>query len=292
MSLLKERRKYVVLFGIIIIGIVIAGFTLSKKDVVASVDGNSITKEELYNRMAQQYGAQTLDAIITDKVIQIEADKNDIEISVEEIENEMQTIISSYGGEDLFNEALKTSGVTIDDVKNDVEVYLKTEKMLAPRISITDEDITTYFNENKDLFREEEQVKASHILVENESLANELREKIMAGEEFAEIAREYSTDSSNADQGGDLGYFAKGVMAPEFEEVAFSLHVDELSQPVETEYGFHLIKVDDKLEAKEASLEEHKDDIKETLYNQKLSSEYSIWLEEIIGKYEIKDYLN
>lgn len=89
------------------------------------------------------------------------------------------------------------------------------------------------------------QIKASHILVDTEEEAKSLREKILAGEDFAAVAKQSSKCPSGAN-GGDLGYFGKGMMVPEFEKAAFSLPVGEVSQPVKTQFGWHLIKVTDK----------------------------------------------
>ena len=85
-----------------------------------------------------------------------------------------------------------------------------------------------------------------------------LRKKLKDGEDFATLAEEYSTDTSNADNGGELGFFPRGKMVAEFEEAAFSMKVDEISDPVKTEHGYHIIHVTDKKEAKEAVFEDQK----------------------------------
>lgn len=91
-----------------------------------------------------------------------------------------------------------------------------------------------------------EEVRARHILVESKDEARELFEKVAYGTDFAELAKQHSKDPGSKDQGGDLGYFSKGQMVPQFEEAAFKLQKGEVSQPFETQFGWHIIKVDDK----------------------------------------------
>jgi peptidyl-prolyl cis-trans isomerase C len=91
-----------------------------------------------------------------------------------------------------------------------------------------------------------EEVRARHILVESKEKARELFEKVAYGTDFAELAKQHSKDPGSKDQGGDLGYFSKGQMVPQFEEAAFKLQKGEVSQPFETQFGWHIIKVDDK----------------------------------------------
>ena len=92
----------------------------------------------------------------------------------------------------------------------------------------------------------EEEVRARHILVDSKEQARELFEKVAYGTDFAELAKQHSKDPGSKDQGGDLGYFSKGQMVPQFEEAAFKLQKGEVSQPFQTQFGWHIIKVDDR----------------------------------------------
>ncbi|MGG7622233.1 foldase protein PrsA [Bacillus coreaensis] len=287
------RKKLVITIVTALVGLaIIAGILLSSKDsVVAMVGDASISEDELQQTLLDQYGADALDVLITNKLIELEADKQKITVSDEEVEEELATLSESYGGETALEEAVVATGMTMDDVREDIINYIKTEKLLEPRIEITDEELQTYFDENKDTFATAEQVQASHILVADEATANEVKSKLDAGEDFSELAKEYSTDTTTAESGGDLGYFSSGDMVAEFEEVAFALGVDEISAPVKTEYGYHIIKVVDHQEAKEANFEDSKGEISDTLMNDKMSTEYTVWLEELKEEYEITNYL-
>jgi foldase protein PrsA len=281
--------------GILVLILAAAGtaaFFFSKEPAVASVGGENIKKEELYSLLVKQYGNEALDALVTDKIIEIEAKKEKITISDKEKEEELKDLKESYGGEEGFKAALEQSGVTEAGIAEDIEKYLKTEKLLEPRIDLKEEEIKAYFDENKDQFAHQEQVKASHILVEDEAAAKEVKSKLDKGEDFADLAKEYSTDASNAESGGELGYFGKGEMEAAFEEAAFSLKANEISGPVKTDYGYHIIKVEDKKEAKEAVYEDSKEAAKKALFDERMQTEYYNWLEEKKEEYKIEKNMN
>lgn len=258
---------------------------------MATVNGEKISEDELHERLVAQYGQELLDTLITGKVIEQEVKKENIKVTQEEIDEEKAAYAESYGGEEALKQTLETSGLTMADFEEDIESYLATKKLLEPRIEITEEDMKAYFEENKGSFAQQEQVNASHILVEDEETAKEVIGKLNAGGDFAELAAEYSIDESNKDAGGDLGFFGKGDMAEEFEEIAFSLEPGKISNPVKTEYGYHVIKVAEKKEAKEAVYEDVKEEIQNTLLETEMQTEYTAWLEEKFEEYEIKNYL-
>lgn len=275
--------------ALILVMIVFLSLALVKDDAIAKFDGESISKEELYDEMVELYGAATVDQIISDKIVAAEAKKQKITITSKEINEELDQLKESYGGEDAFNQVLESNNTTLAALKDDITDYLTLRELLEKEIEISSEDLQTYFEENKDSLGEAEQVKASHILVEDENKAKEIKAKIDAGEDFAELAKEFSTDESTKESGGGLGYFEKGTMVAEFEDVAFTLPVNQISDPVKSEYGYHIIKVEDKKEAKEANFEDSKDKMKETLLEEKMETEYPNWLEEKKKDYDIEN---
>lgn len=140
-------------------------------------------------------------------------------------------------------------------------------------IQVNDDDVKAYYEGNKNRFVSEEEVKARHILVNEEDEVNKIKAEIDSGLDFSEAAKTYSTCPSKS-SGGDLGYFSKGKMVQEFQDAAFTLNIGEVSQPVQTQFGYHLIVVDDKKEASEQSYEKVKDQILKTLTQQKQQSVY------------------
>lgn len=287
----NKKVLFWVVGSMLTIGAAAAIFFTIQKDAVATVNGEKISEDELHERLVAQYGQELLDTLITGKVIEQEVKKENIQVTQEEIDEEKAAYAESYGGEEALKQTLETSGLTMADFEEDIESYLATKKLLEPRIKITEEDMKAYFEENKDSFAQQEQVNASHILVEDEETAKEVIGKLNDGGDFAELAAEYSIDESNKDAGGDLGFFGKGDMAEEFEEMAFSLEPGKISDPVKTEYGYHVIKVAEKKEAKEAVYEDVKEEIQNTLLETEMQTEYTAWLEEKFEEYEIKNYL-
>lgn len=262
-----------------------------KNEVVALVGEEKITKDELYDFLVKANGEGALDALIVNKIILLESKKQNIQITEDEIEEQIDKMVETIGGQEAYESALQYYGFSEDELKKDIKMNLYLTKLLEPEIPITDEEMKDYFKENKESFNQKEEIKARHILVETEETALEVKEKLSKGESFEELAKEYSTDTSNSQQGGDLGFFGRGRMVAEFEEVAFSLGVGEISDPVKTDFGYHIIKVEDKKEAKEANYEESKDKIKEILFQEKFQGAYDTWIQDKLKEYEIQTFL-
>jgi len=288
----KNLIWLVIIASIISVAAIYISLTTGDENaVVATVGNEKITKTELYDTLVKYYGKQALESMITNKIIEIEAKKANITITEDEIQEEMNDIITAYGGQEAFNQQIKQSGITQEDIKADIINYLNTLKLLEPRVTVTEEEIREYFEENKDYYAIQEKVEASHILVDDEATAIKIKKMLDDGKDFAELAAEYSKDTSNAQNGGKLGYFGRGEMVEAFEDAAFSMDIDEISDPVKTEFGYHIIKVTGRIEAQEPSLENNREEIKETLMSEKIGDEYSIWLSEKREEYDIYNSL-
>ncbi|TRZ36240.1 foldase [Niallia circulans] len=290
---MKNKKIILPILGIVLIAlIVVAVILVQKSNTVASVEGEKITQNDLDEALNKQYGTSILQTLIANKVVDLEAEKEKIKVTDKEQKAELDDLIESSGGEDAFNAALEANGASKADIEDELLRYLKIKKLLEPRIEITDDQIKSYFDENKASFDTPEQVEASHILVADEKTAKEVKKKLDDGEDFADLAKEYSTDTATKENGGELGYFSSGQMVEEFEKAAFSMDVDEISNPVETTNGWHIIKVTGHKDAVEAKLDDHKDEIKDTLFEQQMNTEYSTWLTEIQAKYDIDNKLD
>ncbi|MED0676556.1 peptidylprolyl isomerase [Aneurinibacillus thermoaerophilus] len=276
---------------ILMLGLVLITSACSNEQAVARVNGETISRDDLYNFMVKQNGEQALDVLITNSIINQEAKKQNISVSQADIDKELKKVKDSFGTEEAFNQALKQTGFSLQDLREDAAINIKVKKLLEPKVPITEEEMKKYFEENKAMFATEEQVKARHILVETKEKADEVKKKLAAGEDFAELAKKYSIDINNKDQGGDLGFFGKGQMVEPFDKVAFSLAPGKISDPVKTEFGYHIIKVEQKKPAKQANYEESKSEIKDMLFAKKMQPVYNTWMEEKRAEYKIENFL-
>lgn len=152
----------------------------------------------------------------------------------------------------------------LEDLKKRVIVEAFLKKKVEESANISDAELQEFYNKNKDKFVTGEQIRASHILVKSEAEAKEIQKQLKEGAKFEELAKKHSIDGA-AQKGGDLGWFGKGAMLPEFEKVAFGLKEGETSGIVSTKFGFHIVKQTGKRAAGPRSFEEVKDQIKEAM---------------------------
>lgn len=290
-SKLKQNKLLIATGCMFVAAVVIAVVLYNSHSKAATVNGENISKDDLNEALMSQYGNSVLDTLISDQIVLQEMDKEKVTVTEEEVAEEMDAYMEQYGGEEAFKEVIDENGVSYDSIEHNIEIYVGSKKLITPRIEITDDEMETYFEENKDSLAQAEEIEASHILVEDEDTAKEVKQKLDDGDDFAELAASYSTDEANKDNGGKLGYFGEGEMVEAFEKVAFAMKVEEVSDPVKTEYGYHIIKVTDHKESKAANYEDAKAEIKETLIESKLSTEYTEWLNEKYEEYEIKTYI-
>lgn len=152
-------------------------------------------------------------------------------------------------------------------------------------ITVTEEEMQVFYKENPDHFAEPETAHAKHILVDTEERAQEIMDSIAKGEVvFEDAAKEFSSCPSSA-QGGDLGEFGKGQMVPEFDQVAFEAEIDKVVGPVKTQFGYHVIKVEDRKDASVMAFDEVKEYIQGTLLQQKQNEAYTAKFKELEDKY-------
>ncbi|GAI18053.1 unnamed protein product, partial [marine sediment metagenome] len=225
-----------------------------------------------------------LDQLINYELFYQQAQKEKIKISNDDINLEIDKIKDNFSSPEEFNEALKANNITPAQLKEDIKRQLMINSILEEtrnQISISDEELLEYYNENKESFLELEQVYARHILVETEEEANNLLLQLKEGlTDFAELAKEKSIGPS-APSGGDLGFFTRGQMVKEFEDAAFSLEPGEISDVVQTQFGYHIIKCEEKKEEYSPAFEEAKERISNTLRYQKENEAISTFISKL-----------
>ena len=169
----------------------------------------------------------------------------------------------------------------LQKVKEDMLVNFATLKTLEGVKPATDEETEKFYEENKDQFKQDESVSASHILVDSEEKALSIKADIENGKiSFEDAARENSSCPSK-ENGGNLGEFTKGQMVPEFDNAVFSMNVGEVSAPVKTQFGYHIIKLNAKNEAKEFPLSEIKEQVQEMASKDKQQKAYQSKLNQL-----------
>ena len=267
-------------------------FSGKSSDTVATVNGEKITKDELYAQMVPSAGKSVLDNLITMKLVDQDASNKKVTVTQEDEDKELADVKKSFGSDEQFNQALSQSGMSLTDLKTQLKMQAQLRKLLADKIKITDADIQAYYDKNKSSYATEEEVQASHILVKTKEEADAIEKELKNGGDFAKIAKEKSTDTGSAAKGGDLGYFGKGQMVPEFEKAAFDLKVGETSEPIKSDYGYHIIKVVDHKQATTATLDEKKAEIKEQLENQQLGTLSQTLLSDLHSKASINNTLD
>ncbi len=289
----KNIKLYGAVLAILLLSVALLTVACSNAgEVVASVNGEPISKDELYDVLVKQNGQQALEVIIMKKIIKMETDKQDLQISKEDIDKEVKEMAEQYGGEETFNQMMSMYGYDIDDIKEDMEMNLMIEALIKPRINISPEEMQEYFDNNKEEFATEEQVEVNHILVETEDIAAEVKGKLDDGADFAELAKEYSTDESTKDFGGALGAVKRGEMVTEFENAAFSMEEGGISEPVNTQFGYHIIQVEKRIAAQDADFERSKAEIENILLTSKIQPEFNDWYYEKLEEYEIESFIN
>ena len=161
----------------------------------------------------------------------------------------------------------------MESAKKDILSQLAMRKVLSS-VEVSEEECREYYNDHKSRFQREASVSAKHILVKEEAECLEILEAITEGKEFEAMAREHSTCPSAA-KGGDLGTFGKGQMVPEFEQAAFEAEIGAVVGPVKTQFGYHLIKVEDRTEAKIAEFEMVESQVRKMVTQQKQADVYA-----------------
>ncbi|HJV45327.1 MAG TPA: peptidylprolyl isomerase [Bacillota bacterium] len=289
----KFDKSYLTLAVLVLalVGLVIWQQQTHKEEAVATVNGKAITKSNLYDQLVKQDGSQALDQLITDQLIEQEAAKKGIQVSDKDITAELDKLQKQVGSQDAFNKMLAQNHMTLEDAKDQLKKNLVIKKLFADKIKISDQDVRSYFDQNKEKLGQPEQVRASHILVKTEEEAKAIKKQLANGANFEQLAKEKSTDPGSKDKGGDLGYFTPGKMVPEFDKVAFSLKPGEISDVVKTDFGYHIIKVIDKKPAVAANFEDNKEKIQDLLFNQKLNEQLPAWMDELHKKAKITNKL-
>ncbi len=278
--------------------------TVAPDAIVVTVNGKEITGASFNQQLSallQQYSLrippdqltkmqpmlrqQAVATLVNQELMLEDAEREGIVPDEKAVDAEIEKIVEQFPSREELDAQMKRAGVTMDNLRQDITRNLKiqmlVDKLFSPDTKATDEEILAFYNDNPDQFQQPEQVEASHILIKvepedtdaqkaekREQLAA-LQQQIAGGADFAALAEANSQDVGSAQKGGSLGYFGRGMMIKPFEDTAFALQSGEVSDIVETRFGYHLIKVTGKKEAGIVPLEEVKEQVGVFLVNQK-----------------------
>ncbi len=289
-------------------------------DPVAVVEGAEIKKADLDKALArvlQQQGIpadkmpeeqkiqgyrMVLDDLIIEKLVTKRA--ADTKVTDEEVAAKMEGFKARFGSDAALKEQIEKSGLTVEKVKENVREGLRQEHWIDAQIkgkdTVVDADAEDFYKKNPDQFKQPEQVRASHILItvdkdakpevvaEKEKAAKAIADRVKKGEPFDKLAKELSEDPSAKQNSGDLDYFGREQMVPEFSTAAFKMKKDEISDPVRSQFGFHVIKVTDHRDAATVTLEAAKPKLLAYLKQQKRSAEIQQLIKALREKADVK----
>lgn len=281
-------------------------------DPVATVNGEKISKaqlEEAFNNAVKMSGMdpskltedqklagyhKLLDDLITEKLLKAKA--ADYKITDAEVDAELAKVKKNFPDEKAFEAQLKQSGQTEDKLKGLIKDGLAERKWVdtqtAGKVEVTDADAEAFYKANTKEFEQPDQVRASHILFmvpqgapdsevkKKEAEAQKAYDRAKKGEDFTKLAKELTEEPNGKETGGDLNFFSKDQMVPEFANAAFGMNVGDISKPVKTQFGYHVIKVTGKKPAGTVPFDQVKPQLIAYLKSQKQQAA----VQEVIGK--------
>lgn len=226
-----------------------------------------------------------LDELIGRQLLLQEGSKHvpaDIDKKVQEQIDEVKT---QAGGEEQLKKALAETGISYDEytkrVRDNLIIREAIQSVVDKEVTIKPEEVRAFYDKNPDEFKQPETVRASHILIrvtpdasddvkkEKRTQIDSIHALLKSGEKFSDVAKKFSEDPGSAANGGDLGFFGRGQMVPEFDMAAFSLKTNEISDVITTQYGYHILVVTDRKPAQTVPFDQVKDDLTQFLKQRK-----------------------
>ena len=283
-------------------------------DAVAVVDGEKIAKSDydaLLTQAKKSYQTQkrefpkagspefqtlknqAVQFLVQREQFEQEASALDVEITEKQVDARLVQIQKQYFGGDKkkFDKQLKDQGLTEAQVRRDIRSQIVSEKIfeeVTREVKVTDKQVEDYYNKNKAQYSQPQSREVRHILVKTKAQADDLYSQLKAGADFATLAKKFSEDTGSKANGGKLT-ISKGQTVAPFDKKAFELKKNEISTPVKTEFGFHIIQpIGDVTEAKVTPLKDVKDSISQQLAQTKTNEAMTKWVDELKKDYEDK----
>lgn len=304
-------------------------FDLSAKhdpnDVVARVNGKEIRRKELdvrVQRIVKSLGdtGQTLppehvknlemgelDQMISRELVLQEGSANPSTNLDARVQAHMDELKTRLGGAEAMTKVLTEQGFSVAQLERDLRdefiVRDTLDALVESQIKLTDDEVKTFYDSQRERFNRPATARASHILIrvpadatdevkkEKRAKIDAARERLKKGEKFADVAKEVSEDPGSAAKGGDLGDFARGMMVPEFDKAAFEMKLNELSDVITTQFGYHVLIVTGRQEPRLMPFEEVKDNIREFLKKRKGNAVVQEHVKALVAKAKVEKLL-
>ena len=291
---------------------------------VAVVNGSVITQEEFdreMSRVLQRLASmgksfddsqllatkkEVLEGLINRELLYQESQRKGIKVEEVAINEQLETLKKRFPNEDQFKSVLIKANLSEADVRSQIKMGLTVEqfvtKQFVEKVTVSDKEVRAYYDSHPNSFKQPEQVRASHILIKIDPQADEsqraearkkieeIQKKLQEGEDFAALAKEFSQGPSSAND-GDLGYFRRGQKLKPFEDAAFALKPGEVSDLIETRFGYHLIKVIDKKPVTTIPYEDIKERIEQYLKNKKVQEEVGLYVKKLKEDAKVERFL-
>ncbi len=302
-----------------------AGDPIQVSEAVARVNGELVSQDEFDSvvesniaryeaqsgesfdqQQLPQLQRQVLDGLVTRTVLEQEADRLNITVGDERFAETLDQFKQQFPDETGYQTALEQQGFTEEEFETELRRQMVIEELIRSQVydqvEVSEEDMREFYDDNPQYFQQEDQVAARHIIFttegveesEREALQEELegiRQEIVDGADFAEMAEEHSQGPS-APNGGDLGTFGRGQMVPEFENAAFELEVGEISPVIETQFGYHILQVTERVPAQTQSYEEAQERIQQFLTEEERNSGAQAYVTELREDAEVEELID
>jgi peptidyl-prolyl cis-trans isomerase C len=318
----KSLRVLVTVFALLVAASpALAQDKQPSKTEIAVVNGSVITQAEFDGEMTRvrerflrtgrplsdsqlsQVKKDVLENLISIELLYQETQKRGIQVDEATVNEQLSTLKKRFPSEAEFESAMRKMNLSEPAIKSQFKREMAIQQLIdeqfTQKAAVSEDEIKTFYESRLDSFKQPEQVRARHILMKVDPQADEsqraearkklemIQQKLQKGEDFEALAKEYSEGPSSA-KGGDLGYFGRGQMAKPFEEAAFALRSGEVSDIVETKFGYHLIEVIDRKPETTVALEDVRGRIEQYLKQQKVQENVRMYVEDLKEEADVK----
>lgn len=278
---MKSRTIWTIILGALLVCCIAVAYTLTKSQAgasssgesIATIGGKSVTREEWLKEMEDQYGKSTLEEMINVRVVEQLAKKNNLKVSKSEVDREFLLIKA------VNNSFYEDEHTTEKEWKDQIRYNILLEELLTRDIDISNKELESFYNKNKELYQFDDSYRIRHIVVKDEEEAREVLKELKGGSSFEAVAAERSTDRYTSPYGGDLGFVteASDNIPSAYIEEAKTLKEDEWSQePIKVSNGYAIIQLKEKLKARTFSFDEVKDQIRRQIAMDQLGDKATV----------------